>query len=505
MPYFPPSGGSGSGVTTVGTFSSTSEVNGAAISSSTITFGPADGTNPGMVTTGAQTFAGAKTFTSQISASAGIYVAPSYNIALDSAASIVFSVNNTSTIGTPTSYAQYMYGSRYYLNSTAYIDGGTAGTVLITGGTGVNTALAVQASNAAGQTNFILSNTAASATTNSAVFELTNLTSTGQRTTFQFNASFSNVTDASRTSLITMQGASAGTFGNVMQFAGLIPTLYGQLTVPGISLTAPLVANATSISTDTTTGLIIGTATTQKLGFFNATPVVQQSATNDLGTTLSNLGFRASGTAYPITTSGGVILSGGLTSSAGSALTGNVRYNSQINTTSQTITTSQPMFQIGNSTSAITLTLPATTTVGYAYTLTNINTGLVTVVATINGATNYVLSQWQSITVFSTSTSGSWYSANNLATYSAQTNISANYTVLPNDSNIFATGTITVTLPSAVVFGGREITIYNVGTGTITVAATAGTVSIASIAAAGGAPANNSVAYVSNGTNWYTA
>jgi hypothetical protein len=334
MPYFPPSGGSGSGVTTVGTFSSTSEVNGAAISSSTITFGPADGTNPGMVTTGAQTFAGAKTFTSQISASAGIYVAPSYNIALDSAASIVFSVNNTSTIGTPTSYAQYMYGSRYYLNSTAYIDGGTAGTAALT----------------------------------------------------------------------------------------------GNLTV-----------------------------------------------------------------------------SGGLTSSAGSALTGNVRYNSQINTTSQTITTSQPMFQIGNSTSAITLTLPATTTVGYAYTLTNINTGLVTVVATINGATNYVLSQWQSITVFSTSTSGSWYSANNLATYSAQTNISANYTVLPNDSNIFATGTITVTLPSAVVFGGREITIYNVGTGTITVAATAGTVSIASIAAAGGAPANNSVAYVSNGTNWYTA
>jgi hypothetical protein len=202
---------------------------------------------------------------------------------------------------------------------------------------------------------------------------------------------------------------------------------------------------------------------------------------------------------------GNLTVSGGLTSSAGSALTGNVRYNSQINTTSQTITTSQPMFQIGNSTSAITLTLPATTTVGYAYTLTNINTGLVTVVATINGATNYVLSQWQSITVFSTSTSGSWYSANNLATYSAQTNISANYTVLPNDSNIFATGTITVTLPSAVVFGGREITIYNVGTGTITVAATAGTVSIASIAAAGGAPANNSVAYVSNGTNWYTA
>lgn len=52
-----------SGVTTVGTFSSSSIVNGASISGSTITFGPADGTNPGMVTTGSQTIAGTKTFT----------------------------------------------------------------------------------------------------------------------------------------------------------------------------------------------------------------------------------------------------------------------------------------------------------------------------------------------------------------------------------------------------------------------------------------------------------
>lgn len=67
--------------------------------------------------------------------------------------------------------------------------------------------------------------------------------------------------------------------------------------------------NAVNLITDTTTGMKIGTATTQKLGFFNATPVVQQGATTDLGVTLSNLGFRASGTAYPITTSGAVTLS----------------------------------------------------------------------------------------------------------------------------------------------------------------------------------------------------
>lgn len=72
-------------------------------------------------------------------------------------------------------------------------------------------------------------------------------------------------------------------------------------------------ANAVNIALNTTTGTKIGTGTTQKLGFFNATPVVQQGATTDLGTVLSNLGLRASGTAYPITTSGAVTL-GSLTS-----------------------------------------------------------------------------------------------------------------------------------------------------------------------------------------------
>ena len=57
-------GGGGGGVSGVGSFSGSSQTNGATISGSTITFGPADGTNPGMVSTGAQTFAGVKTFSS---------------------------------------------------------------------------------------------------------------------------------------------------------------------------------------------------------------------------------------------------------------------------------------------------------------------------------------------------------------------------------------------------------------------------------------------------------
>lgn len=55
-------GGGGGGVDTVGAFSGSAQSNGASISGDTITFGPANATTPGMVSTGAQTWAGAKTF-----------------------------------------------------------------------------------------------------------------------------------------------------------------------------------------------------------------------------------------------------------------------------------------------------------------------------------------------------------------------------------------------------------------------------------------------------------
>lgn len=59
-----------SGVTTVGAFSGSSQTNGASISSTTITFGPADTTNPGMISTGAQTVTGNKIFIGPLSAGA---------------------------------------------------------------------------------------------------------------------------------------------------------------------------------------------------------------------------------------------------------------------------------------------------------------------------------------------------------------------------------------------------------------------------------------------------
>jgi hypothetical protein len=164
-------------------------------------------------------------------------------------------------------------------------------------------------------------------------------------------------------------------------------------------------SDAVNFVVGTTTGTQIGTSTSQKLGFFAATPVVQQSATADLGTALSNLGLRASGTAYTMTTTGFISLGGAVaviptTRSANATLTSTSVMNNLINATS------------GN----ITITLPATTVrSGLTFTIkktdSSVNTVTVTRAGTdtIDGATTYVLStQYQFVTIVSDS-AGTWW------------------------------------------------------------------------------------------------
>lgn len=79
------------------------------------------------------------------------------------------------------------------------------------------------------------------------------------------------------------------------------------------TFTTGVTINAGSIITDTTTGLKIATGTTQKLGFYNATPIVQP--TGNICTAMTNLGLIAS-----CTESGGMVYPGsGIANSTGSA------------------------------------------------------------------------------------------------------------------------------------------------------------------------------------------
>jgi hypothetical protein len=88
----------------------------------------------------------------------------------------------------------------------------------------------------------------------------------------------------------------------------------------GLSLNAATgnvqLGDGVNIVVNTATGTKIATATNQKLGHYGVTPVVQPGATTDLGTVLSDLGLRAAGTAYPITTSGAVTLTGAVAMNA---------------------------------------------------------------------------------------------------------------------------------------------------------------------------------------------
>jgi hypothetical protein len=54
-----------------------------------------------------------------------------------------------------------------------------------------------------------------------------------------------------------------------------------DITAAALTLSGNLTISTKNIVTDTTTGTKIGTATTQKLGFYNATPVVQPTAVAD--------------------------------------------------------------------------------------------------------------------------------------------------------------------------------------------------------------------------------
>lgn len=66
-------------------------------------------------------------------------------------------------------------------------------------------------------------------------------------------------------------------------------------------------SDGANIVVGTTTGSKIGTDPTQKLGFFNATPIVQPANTTDLRAAIINLGLLATGGVTPLDLNGGAL------------------------------------------------------------------------------------------------------------------------------------------------------------------------------------------------------
>jgi hypothetical protein len=90
----------------------------------------------------------------------------------------------------------------------------------------------------------------------------------------------------STTGLIQIGGASSAHVAlkrnsNTLQIRTADDLGFGGLLCGALTLHGNLDASTRNIVTDTTTGTKIGTATTQKIGFFNATPAVQPAAVAD--------------------------------------------------------------------------------------------------------------------------------------------------------------------------------------------------------------------------------
>lgn len=171
-----------------------------------------------------------------------------------------------------------------------------------------------------------------------------------------------------------------------------------------------VMSDGVNFEVGSTTGSKIALATTNKLGFFGATPIVQPAATTEIGTVLSDLGLRAAGSAFNLTTTGALTV--GPIASSGSSSFASLRTALSSRTSSATLTTGSAEFQLVAAVSGdVTITLPTTTVTGYKFTIkkTDASVNTVTVVGTIDGATNYTLATlYKYVTVISTTTSGSW-------------------------------------------------------------------------------------------------
>ncbi len=125
-------------------------------------------------------------------------------------------------------------------------------------------------------------------------------------------------------------GTAAATFPGALSCAALTSTSIaatGDIAATGhITIT-----DAKNIVLDTTTGTKLGTGTTQKLGLWNVTPIVQPANTVDYVTMFVNVGLRASGGTAAATFPGA--LSCAALTSTSIAATGNIAATGHITMT----------------------------------------------------------------------------------------------------------------------------------------------------------------------------
>jgi len=287
--------GTVNGVTTVGTFSASAQTNGATISGSTITFGPASATVPGMVSTGAQTWAGTKTFSGTAGpitfsnvASIG---APAVGATPSNGTRIVIAPGDVSNVplsfGLASPYEFWMAGRA---SLTFYPNNQTTSVAAFN----YNAALT-------GTTGLILSSTYSSSfpalrstgmlwASGNNVGAVPSLTTRSAGTKFILRDNWLTGSMIYLDAAIgTVDESGGASFATLWFTAPRDITFYTRSSTTEklrIGDTSITLGDAINFAFNTTTGTKIGTSTTQKIAFFNSTPVVKQSVASD---TLANL------------------------------------------------------------------------------------------------------------------------------------------------------------------------------------------------------------------------
>ena len=277
-----PTGATGS-VGSVTAISASPNANGAFISSGDLTLTPADASNGGVVTTSAQTFAGSKTFLSDLNVNGATFGNGGGSIFSNTAAGENALLSNT-TGGSNTAI-----GLNALLNNTeGSVNTATGLNTLLSNTTGsANTANGLNAllnnttggSNTATGLNALLNNTEGSANTATGLNALSSNTTGGSNTAIGLNALSTNTEGSANTALGFGANVASGNLNNATAIgANAIVDAdnkiqLGDAAVTNVSTNGTLTAGVVTYpNTDGTAGQVLSTDGSGTLSWVNTSP-----------------------------------------------------------------------------------------------------------------------------------------------------------------------------------------------------------------------------------------